>query len=152
MLPEVFLPAALFVPVSRAMRVDNCLFSEGAAHAFYMIRHRRRHEPQFVILKHIDNCGYASYNKHIDVYGYEVTALGDRHEETARVFKALCDLNRLMILKLLRHGEMCACQLLEELNIGQPTLSHHMKSLCGSGVVHCRRKGKWMLLPQQKGL
>ena len=62
----------------------------------------------------------------------------------AQVFKALCDENRVQIMKLLRTGEKCACKLLEELNISQPTLSHHMKILCDSGVVIGRKEGKWM--------
>lgn len=70
--------------------------------------------------------------------------MANRHGETAKVFKALCDPNRLMIVEMLETGEMCACQLLDELAIGQSTLSHHMKSLCESGVVGCRREGKWM--------
>ena len=45
----------------------------------------------------------------------------------AVIFKAFCDENRVKIIELLRHGEKCACKLLEELNISQPTLSHHMK-------------------------
>lgn len=60
------------------------------------------------------------------------------------IFKALCDENRIRILKLLRSGEKCACKLLEELNISQPTLSHHMKILCDSGIVVGRKEGKWM--------
>ena len=35
------------------------------------------------------------------------------------------------------------CRLLEELNVTQPTLSHHMKILCDSGVVVGRKEGKW---------
>ena len=61
----------------------------------------------------------------------------------ALVFKALSDEIRIRILKLLRNGEKCACKLLEELNISQPTLSHHMKILCDSGLVTGRREGKW---------
>ena len=45
----------------------------------------------------------------------------------ALVFKAFCDENRIRILKLLTSGEKCACRLLEEIDITQPTLSHHMK-------------------------
>lgn len=60
------------------------------------------------------------------------------------VFKALGDENRIRILKLLRSGEKCACKLLEELNISQPTLSHHMKILCDAGIVAGRKEGKWM--------
>ena len=62
----------------------------------------------------------------------------------ALVFKAFCDENRIRILKLLASGEKCACRLLDELDISQPTLSHHMKTLCDSGVVVGRKEGKWM--------
>lgn len=65
-------------------------------------------------------------------------------KKTALIFKALCDENRVKILKLLRSGEKCACKLLEELNITQPTLSHHMKILCDSEIVVGRKEGKWM--------
>lgn len=63
---------------------------------------------------------------------------------TAVIFKALCDENRVRILQLLKGGEKCACKLLEEMNITQPTLSHHMKILCDSGIVVGRKEGKWM--------
>lgn len=65
------------------------------------------------------------------------------YEKNAKVFKAFCDENRLMILELLQSGEKCACRLLEDLNISQSTLSHHMKILCDSGVVSARKEGKW---------
>ena len=59
------------------------------------------------------------------------------------MFKALCDENRVKILKLLRSGEKCACVLLDDLHITQPTLSHHMKILCDSEIVVGRKEGKW---------
>ena len=62
----------------------------------------------------------------------------------AVIFKAFCDENRVKILQMLKSGEKCACKLLEEMNITQPTLSHHMKILCDSGIVEGRREGKWM--------
>ena len=64
--------------------------------------------------------------------------------KTALIFKAFCDENRIRILKMLRSGEKCACKLLEELNVTQPTLSHHMKILCDAGIVSGRKEGKWM--------
>ncbi len=67
-----------------------------------------------------------------------------KYEEEAMVFKAFCDPNRLMIIEMLQSGEKCACKLLEDLNIVQSTLSHHMKILCESGLVDSRRDGKWM--------
>ena len=63
--------------------------------------------------------------------------------ECAKVFKAFCDENRLQILELLRSGEKCACKLLDALHISQPTLSHHMKILVETGIVKCRKQGKW---------
>ena len=66
------------------------------------------------------------------------------YKETARVFKAFCDENRLQILEMLRSGEKCACMLLDELQISQSTLSHHMKILCDSGIVRGRKEGKWV--------
>ena len=65
-------------------------------------------------------------------------------KKTAVIFKAFCDENRVKILQMLQSGEKCACELLEEMNITQPTLSHHMKILCDSGIVDGRKEGKWM--------
>ena len=62
----------------------------------------------------------------------------------ADIFKALSDENRIRILQLLRQGERCACRLLEEMKISQPTLSHHMKILCDAKIVNGRKEGKWM--------
>lgn len=67
-----------------------------------------------------------------------------KYEEEAKIYKALCDPNRLMILDSLQNGEKCACKLLEELDIVQSTLSHHMKILCELELVNSRREGKWM--------
>jgi ArsR family transcriptional regulator len=65
------------------------------------------------------------------------------HKENAKVFKAFCDENRLRILELLQTGEKCACILLAKMDISQPTLSHHMRILCDSGMVIPRKDGKW---------
>ena len=65
-------------------------------------------------------------------------------KKMAAMFKAFADENRIQILELLRDGERCACRLLEEMKITQPTLSHHMKILCDSGIVVGRKEGKWM--------
>ncbi len=64
-------------------------------------------------------------------------------EKHAKVFKALCDEKRLHILNLLRNGENCACELLENIDIGQSSLSYHMKILVESGIVESRQEGKW---------
>ena len=61
-----------------------------------------------------------------------------------KVIKALADENRLSILDLLKDGELCAAAILENLGIGQSTLSHHMKILCESEVVVSRKKSRWV--------
>jgi ArsR family transcriptional regulator, arsenate/arsenite/antimonite-responsive transcriptional repressor len=81
---------------------------------------------------------------YIDKNRYEVKSMGNKYENMAMVFKALCDPNRLMIIEMLKSGEKCACKILENLNVAQSTLSHHMKILCESGLVDSRRDGKWM--------
>ena len=66
------------------------------------------------------------------------------YREDARKIKALADENRLAIMMSLQQKEKCACVLLEELNISQSTLSHHMRLLCDSGLVDYRKDGQWM--------
>ncbi len=65
------------------------------------------------------------------------------YSERSLFFKALSDPNRIMIVDMLSCGELCACTILEAFNLSQPTLSHHMKILCRSGLVRSRKNGKW---------
>lgn len=65
------------------------------------------------------------------------------YEENAKILKALSDTNRLKIVHLLAGGEKCACELLENFNFTQPTLSHHMKVLSECELVKIRREGTW---------
>lgn len=68
----------------------------------------------------------------------------EKSEKNAKVFKAFCDSNRLRIIEFLKNGEECACKLLEQLDIEQSTLSHHMKILCDLEIVKSRKCGKWI--------
>ena len=65
-------------------------------------------------------------------------------EKTAKIFKAFSVAIRLEILDLLKNGEECACDLLEELDLTQSGLSYHMKILIESGIVTAREDGKWV--------
>ena len=64
-------------------------------------------------------------------------------EEVAAICKAMSDANRLRIIEMLTQGEKCGCNLLEELQVTQPTLSHHMKVLSDCGLVDSYKEGKW---------
>lgn len=66
-----------------------------------------------------------------------------KYKDSAAVFRAFSDVKRIQIIGMLRSGERCACEILAELEISQPTLSHHMKILCDSGIVLPRKDGKW---------
>lgn len=59
-----------------------------------------------------------------------------------KVFKALSDSKRLSILQLLAKQELCGNEILEVLDITQPTLSHNMKILHEVGMIHRKRSGK----------
>jgi len=70
--------------------------------------------------------------------------MNEKYKEYSLLFKALSDPNRLMIADMLSCGELCACVILEKFHITQPTLSHHMKTLCDCGLVNGRKEGKWV--------
>ena len=59
------------------------------------------------------------------------------------VFKAFGDDKRIQIVERLKEGVSSPVKLLEELDITQPTLSHHMKILCDAGIVLGQRVGRW---------
>lgn len=65
------------------------------------------------------------------------------YEVNSKIFKALSDPNRLKIIDILSCGEKCACEILENFNFTQPTLSHHMKVLIECDLVVARKEGTW---------
>lgn len=62
--------------------------------------------------------------------------------DTAKMLRAMSDPKRLRIVDMLSRGELCACKILEEFHITQPTLSHDMKVLSEAGIVKQKREGK----------
>ncbi|MDD3947666.1 MAG: metalloregulator ArsR/SmtB family transcription factor [Clostridia bacterium] len=58
-------------------------------------------------------------------------------------FKALSDPVRVRIFDMLKSGKRCACKILEEFAITQPTLSYHMKLLTDCQLVIAEKCGKW---------
>ncbi|EAD6479119.1 ArsR family transcriptional regulator [Listeria monocytogenes] len=61
----------------------------------------------------------------------------------SKIMKAIAEPNRLQILDMISTGEKCACDILDDFNFTQPTLSHHMKVLIEAGIVTVRKEGKW---------
>jgi ArsR family transcriptional regulator, arsenate/arsenite/antimonite-responsive transcriptional repressor len=61
--------------------------------------------------------------------------------DVEQVFKALADTNRLRIVNLLLHGELCVCDIQYVLENSQPNISRHLAYLKNSGMVVDRRDG-----------
>ena len=59
-------------------------------------------------------------------------------------FHALSDPLRLQIIQLLRHQELCVCELSEKLAVAQSKLSFHLKTLKEAGLVRSRQEGRWI--------
>ncbi len=65
-------------------------------------------------------------------------------KDLERLFKGLADQNRLRILNLLLHGELCVCDIQYVLGASQPNVSRHLTYLRNSGLVLDRRDGARM--------
>ena len=60
-----------------------------------------------------------------------------------KVFKAVADVTRLKILKLLSGGELCIGELMLALKRPQSSISHNISILENAGMVKERKEGKW---------
>ena len=80
----------------------------------------------------------------------------DPTDRTDAIFKALASKPRRQILAILASGggaedsrcctpdEICACVFAEKLELGAPTVSHHMKALLDAGLVSANKRGLWV--------
>jgi ArsR family transcriptional regulator, arsenate/arsenite/antimonite-responsive transcriptional repressor len=66
-------------------------------------------------------------------------------ERMATAAKALSDPIRLQLVDVLRKhaGKVCVCELTPLFDVGQPTVSHHLKVLRDAGIVDSERRGLW---------
>ena len=60
------------------------------------------------------------------------------------VMKALSDANRVRILKMLQHRNLCVCEIKAALGVAQPTASKHLKILERAGFVQSEKDGLWV--------
>ncbi|OXM59304.1 ArsR/SmtB family transcription factor [Amycolatopsis vastitatis] len=97
----------------------------------------------------------ATHNGHVRPKPVAVTLLlaeptavvSDTEAETAaKLFKALSDPVRIRLVSLIRHspgGEACFCDLAEDFDMPQPSLSHHLRVLVTAGILTRERRGTW---------
>jgi len=69
-------------------------------------------------------------------------ALRHAADEAVSALKLLANVERMLLLCQLSHGEMCVSELEAQLDIRQPTLSQQLGVLRTEGVVSTRRQGK----------
>jgi len=68
-------------------------------------------------------------------------------ESVAPLLKALADPVRLRLLSLVAShgdGEACVCDLNDEFDLSQPTISHHLKVLHEAGLLDRSKRGVWV--------
>lgn len=68
-------------------------------------------------------------------------------EELAGVLKALGDPMRLRLLSFIAAqsgGEACVCNLVDAVDVAQPTVSHHLKLLHDAGLLEREKRGAWV--------
>lgn len=67
-------------------------------------------------------------------------------ETLASMFRALADPARVQLVGLIRAqpGGECACNLVEPLELSQPTVSHHLKVLHDAGLLERERRGTFI--------
>ena len=71
----------------------------------------------------------------------------EQAERIAPLVKALADPVRLRLLSLIAsHAgqEACVCDLNDAFELSQPTISHHLKLLHGSGLLEREKRGVWV--------
>jgi ArsR family transcriptional regulator len=78
----------------------------------------------------------------------------------AKILKALSHQKRLeLYLEIARHNESdfatdgCECficDIMESLNIGAPTVSHHLKELSNADLITTERRGKFLVARAKK--
>jgi len=66
-------------------------------------------------------------------------------KQPLEILKALSDRNRLRIASaLMSQEELCACHIIELLQVTGATASRHMGRLIRSGLVQSRKAGRWV--------
>src|ERR1700693_5859163 len=71
----------------------------------------------------------------------------EQADQVAPLLKALADPVRLRLMSLIAShegGEACVCDLVDALDLSQPTISHHLKVLHEGGVISRSKRGVWV--------
>ena len=66
-------------------------------------------------------------------------------EATAALFKALADPHRVRIVNMLATSAepVCVCEITDNMDVAQPTISFHLKKLVAAGLLDREQRGTW---------
>jgi ArsR family transcriptional regulator, arsenate/arsenite/antimonite-responsive transcriptional repressor len=64
--------------------------------------------------------------------------------EHVDILKALSDLGRLRILKILEIRSLCVCEIKELIGLATSTISSHLNVLKNAGIIKDEKDGKWI--------
>jgi ArsR family transcriptional regulator, arsenate/arsenite/antimonite-responsive transcriptional repressor len=69
------------------------------------------------------------------------------------LLRALADPTRLEIFRLIaaQDAALCACDVVARFDLGQPTISHHLRVLREAGLVDAERRGIWTYFTVRPG-
>jgi ArsR family transcriptional regulator len=71
-----------------------------------------------------------------------IKKINQRDKSLAKFLRIIGDDNRLQILKLLKGGECCVCEIFSELALPQNLVSSHLGIMHDFGLLKSRREGK----------
>ncbi len=63
--------------------------------------------------------------------------------EPVQIFKTLADETRFKLIKLLLSHDLCVSALAKHLGVSEASVSQHLKSLRGAGLVRGEKRGYW---------
>lgn len=104
---------------------------------FFWVKNERREwfmENEFLSRMHNDN----NYLQQLLKQASQI----DDFQNVAEVFKQFCDTTRLRIFWLLCHCEQCVNDIADALDMTDPAISHHLRTLKNCKLIVSSREGK----------
>lgn len=93
---------------------------------------------QYYIFNYLNICKYNEIEIYIDIQNI----LRREGETMINSLKALGDLHRQSILRLLAEQEMSACEIIHAIGLSQPAIAYHLKILVNAKLINSQKEGK----------
>ena len=65
-------------------------------------------------------------------------------DKLIKILKAIADKNRLRIVKMLQHKNLCVCEITAVLGLAPSTVSNHLSILKQAEIIGDTKDGKWV--------